>query len=520
MYRDPLLKRRRSGEAWRLVVLLAMVIGAVAGLVICTQGLKEPGRDFKVATSRGVMLPREGGEPASLRAESPVAFRRPRPLRSVRKRSSRYSRGIWRRVEAMEDDLQKLRRKLHRRPELATREQRTAALVAETLERLGAEVQTGVAGTGVVGLIRGARSGSVVAVRAAMDGVAVPERTGLPYASKRKARFMGRVVSVSHAAGHDVEMAVLLGVAEIIADLRDELPGAVKLIFQPASVGLPPGVQGGARAMIQAGVLAAPSVSALFALKVQPSLHVAEIAVDTSAGGGGVVPFDIELRSPSRGACRQAGPRCPDLISAAAQLVLSLRNLPHTRMAASGRLLITVGSIHAGRTGQMLPSKLTIRGSIRWRRVVDRNTAKHLIRRTTRATAALAGARARVRFRRGGALIGNNPRLARWALGTAVRVLRRRGIHIQAVPPVTDSGFDRFRRRVPSVLIQLGVTAKGKKPTPIRSPRFQVEEEAIGVGVNLMANLLVDYLLERGPVSVRWLAPAPAPAPSSARSSR
>ncbi len=512
MYEDPLLRRRGSGEGWRIVVLLALIIGAITGLVICSRNLKPPGRSVQVTSRRGVVPPRPRADPVFAGEDAPL-LSQPTPVRNIRRRASRYSRAIWRRVQAMENDLQALRRRLHRVPELANREVRTAALVSSALRKLGAKVETNVAGTGVVGLIRGDRSGSVIAVRAAMDGVAVAESSGVDFASTQKARFMGRVVPVSHASGHDVEMAVLLGVAEIISDMRNELPGAVKFIFQPASEGLPPGERGGARGMIQHGVLASPSVSALYALKVQPALRVAEIAIDTSAGGGGVVPFRILMRSPGGGPCRHAGPRCPDLISTAAQLVLNLRNLPHTRMAASGRLLITVGSIHAGKTGRLLPTELTIRGTIRWRRAVDRNAAVQLIRQTTRVAATLGGARATVHFERGGALIGNNPSLARWSLGTAVRVLHRRGIHISAVPPVTDSGFDLFRRRVPSVLIQLGVGTPGRKATPLRSPTFRVDERAIGVGVNLLANLLVDYLLDSSGDLRRLSRPRPRPRP-------
>lgn len=506
------------------------MVSVVTLLVICSRNLEE-GSDssVKVSRTRGAETPPPRNDLLLLPPEDTLLLRQSRTISTVRARTSRFSRGIWRRVQAMEADLLTQRRKLHRLPELANREVRTSNLIASALKAVGVEVRMGIAGTGVVGLIKGGRSGPVVAVRAVMDGVAVPERSGLEFASTEKARFMGRSVPVSHAAGHDIEMAVLLGTAEILADLRQELPGTIKLIFQPASEGLPPGERGGARAMIADGVLAAPSVGALFALKVQPKLLVTQIAIDTSTGGGGVARFEILLASPSQGACRRPGPRCPDLISAAAQLVLNLRNIPTTRMDAAGRLLITVGSIHAGRTGELLPAKLQIKGSIRWRQLMDRNLAMHLIRRATAASAAVAGARANVKFEHGGVLIGNNPRLARWSLGTAVRVLRRSGIRISSVPPVTDSGFDLFRRRVPSVLVQLGVTPRGSKPTAVRTPEFVADERAVAVGVNLLANLLVDYLLEasgdlrslgRQPRDRRPAAVTPRPPRDSADSSR
>lgn len=499
MYDGPVIGRRRSTGAWRLLILLAVLFGAVAGLVICTQGMSPTVGGGRRAHRRGAAGVDAGWGAPPLARPAPIAPRSALSLRRVHRRSSRFSKGIWRRVQAMEEDLLHLRRRLHQIPELANQERRTAGVVAQALRRLGIAVRQGVAGTGVVGVVRGGRgAGAVVALRAAMDGVPVAEESGLDFASTRRARFMGRTVPVSHGAGHDVEMAVLLGVAEVVADMRDVLPGAVKFIFQPASESLQPGEHRGARGMIQAGVLADPSVSALFALKVQPALRVAEVALDTSSEGGGVVPFRIELRSPSRGACRQPGPSCPDLIGAAAQLVLNLRNLPATRMGASDRLLISVGAIHAGHSGQVLPSRLALQGTIRWRRVVDREAAIYLVRASTRASAALSGVRARVVMGRSAALIGNNPQLARWALPTVVRVLRRRGIFISAVPPVTDVGFDALRRRVPSVLIQLGVGTRGRPPTPLRSRGFRVDERAVAVGVNLLSNLVVDYLVSRG----------------------
>jgi len=462
MYDDRFLRRRRGGrESWRIVFLVGMIVSAVTLLVICGRNLEEgQDRGIQVRSERAAKKSKPKDESLLLGLEDMPLLSRSGAISRVRRRESRFSRPIWGRVQAMEADLQILRRKLHKLPELANREVRTAAMIRSALKELGLESK-GLAGTGVVALIKGGRPGPVVALRAAMDGVAVEEKSGLEYASTEKARFMRRMVPVSHAAGNEFEVAILLGVAEIVSDLRSKLPGTVKLIFQPASEGPPPGERGGARAMLADGVLAAPSVNALFALKLQPQLRVTEIAIDTSTGGGGVARFEIVLTSPSRGACRRPGPRCPDLIAAAAQLVLNLRNIPHSRMNAAGRLLITVGAIHGGRSGDMLPTKLTIKGTIRWRRILDRNIAMHLVRRAAAAAAALSGGRARATFKHGGILIGNNPRLAQWTLGTAVRVLRRRGIRISAVPPVTDSGFDQFRRRVPSVLIQLGSSTRG-----------------------------------------------------------
>ncbi|MDY0002418.1 MAG: M20/M25/M40 family metallo-hydrolase, partial [Polyangia bacterium] len=270
-----IFRRRRASDGWRLLALAAITAASVAGLIICSRNLEvhDPGGP-RSARERGAPA-RTSGDGVQLVAEDLPLLSQPQPVASIRPRPSQFSRGIWRRVEAMENDLLQARRRLHQMPELAGREVRTAAFVAGVLRKLGLDVQTGVAGTGVVALVQGGRPGPVVAARASMDGVPVAEETGLPFASTEKGLFLGRQVPVSHASGHDVEMVVLLGAAEILADLRKELPGAVKLIFQPAGEVAPTGEQEGAPAMIRAGVLESPTVSALLALKVQPALRVA-----------------------------------------------------------------------------------------------------------------------------------------------------------------------------------------------------------------------------------------------------
>jgi amidohydrolase len=492
---DDYLYRRRSPQNWRFVIVVGMILGAVTMLVICSRGMDPRERPAeRISKQRGLAGLKEDPalNQATLEAEDAL-LGQVGPLATLRARPSVHSQGIWRHVQAAEAELLNLRRKLHQHPELANREARTAAILATALASLGLEVQKGVAGTGLVATVKGSRPGPVVAARAVMDGLAVAETSGLEFASAEQSRFMGRVVPVSHAAGHDVEMAILIGVAEVLADLRKDLPGTVKLIFQPAAELVPPGERDGATAMLEAGVLREPPVTALFALKVQPALPVGHVAIDTSAEGGGIVRFTVALTSPAAG-CRRPGPQCPDLVAAAAQLVLALRALPHSRMDASERLLITVGSIHGGQTGETLPDRLEITGTIRWRRMGDRNLATHLIRRLVQSEAGLAGARSQVSFEHAGLLVGNNPRLAHWTLGTAVRVLERSRIHVSAVPAVTDPGFDLFRRQLPAVLLQIGVTPRGQKATRIGASEFVADDQSIALGVHLLANLLVDYL--------------------------
>ena len=181
---------------------------------------------------------------------------------------------IKREVDAVIDDVISWRRDFHEHAELSNREFRTAKVIAEHLRDLGMEVTTGVAKTGVVGLLKGALPGPVVALRADMDGLPVVERTGLPYASTQRSEYEGREVGVMHACGHDTHMAILMGAAEILAGMREQLPGTVKFIFQPAEEGAPKGEEGGAKLMIAEGVLKNPDVDAVMGLHISQGSEV------------------------------------------------------------------------------------------------------------------------------------------------------------------------------------------------------------------------------------------------------
>src|ERR671925_1967408 len=181
------------------------------------------------------------------------------------------------RIAAIESKVRAWRRDVHQHPELGNREVRTAKLVADHLTSLGIEVQTGVAHTGVIGLLRGGRPGPVVALRADMDGLPVMERVDLPFASKAKALYNGQEVGVMHACGHDTHVAILMGVAEALAAMRNEIPGTVKFIFQPAEEGPPVGEEGGAALMVKEGILSNPDVGAAFALHISSKNEVGSI---------------------------------------------------------------------------------------------------------------------------------------------------------------------------------------------------------------------------------------------------
>jgi len=197
---------------------------------------------------------------------------------------------------AVEDRVIAWRRDIHEHPELSNRETRTAGLVAEHLRSLGIDVTTGVAHTGVVGVLEGGRPGPVVALRADMDALPVNERTGLPYASKVRSTYNDQEVGVMHACGHDAHVAILMGAAEVLAGMRDELPGTVKFIFQPAEEGPPPGEDGGASMMVRQGVLQNPDVDAIFGLHISQGDRVGQMSYRPGGAMAGIVLRHVAAR--------------------------------------------------------------------------------------------------------------------------------------------------------------------------------------------------------------------------------
>ncbi|HKR62660.1 MAG TPA: amidohydrolase, partial [Thermoanaerobaculia bacterium] len=217
------------------------------------------------------------------------------------------------------------RRDIHEHPELGNREVRTSQLIADKLKSLGIEVKTGVAHTGVIGLLRGGKPGRVVALRADMDALPVVEQVDVPFASKVRTTYNGQEVGVMHACGHDAHVAILLGVAEVLAGARDELPGTVKFVFQPAEEGAPQGEEGGAELMVKEGALANPKVDAIFGLHVTSRFAVGEIAYKPEGMMAAVDSFKIEVKGKqTHGAYPWLG---VDPIVVASQIILGLQTI-------------------------------------------------------------------------------------------------------------------------------------------------------------------------------------------------
>lgn len=383
------------------------------------------------------------------------------------------------------------RRDLHAHPELGNREFRTAGIVAEHLERLGMEVTTEVAHTGVVGVLRGGRPGPVVALRADMDGLPVTEQSELPFASKVRTEYNGQEVGVMHACGHDNHVAILMGVAEVLAAMREDLTGTVKFLFQPAEEGAPAGEEGGADLMVSEGALEGPRPDAIFGLHVMP----APVGVVGWRAGGMMASSDSfsirVLGRQTHGAMPWGG---VDPIVVASQIVLGLQTIPSRQLDATlTPSIVTVGAIHGGVRSNIIPEEVEMIGTIRTFYAATRDDIHARIRRTAEQIAASAGASAEVDIDLGYPVTSNDVALTRRMLPTLERVA---GPGLIESPRVTGAeDFSYFQREVPGLFFFLGVAADD--PTlvhPNHSPRFHADERALPIGVTALTALTLDFM--------------------------
>ena len=407
------------------------------------------------------------------------------------------TRDIDRRTEAILPRVVAWRRDLHANPELGNRETRTAGLVAEHLRKLGIEVRTGVAHTGVVGILRGGRPGKVVALRADMDALPVTEEVDLPFASKARATWNGQDVGVMHACGHDNHVAILMGVAEVLAGIREQIPGTIKFLFQPAEEGPPEGEEGGAALMVKQGAFDAPAPDAVFGLHVFP-FPVGTIAYKSGGAMASSDTLGVTVRgTQTHGAMPWRG---VDPIVVASQIVLGLQTIASRQLDVTlAPSIVTLGSIHGGVRSNIIPDKVELAGTIRTFDEGQRDQIHRRIRLTAESIAAASGARAEVAITRGYPVTVNDPALTERMLPTLRRVAGAG--HVMAVPPTTTSeDFSYFAQRAPGLFLFLGVTPADQdasKAAPNHSPRFYADEGALPIGVRTLASLAMDYLAGR-----------------------
>ncbi len=392
------------------------------------------------------------------------------------------------------------RRDLHQHPELGNREFRTAGIVAAHLQALGLdEVRTGVAHTGVVGLLKGALPGPVVALRADMDALPVSEEVDVPYPSKARGQWNGEEVGVMHACGHDCHVAILMGVAQVLAGLRSQLRGSVKFIFQPAEEMPPEGEDGGARMMVAEGALEKPVPQAIFGLHVTSRLPVGVVGYRPGPTMASSDSLKITVNgSQTHGAAPWMG---VDPIVTAAQVVLGLQTVvSRTIDLTEEPAVVTIGVIRGGVRENIIPDKVEMRGTIRTFNEVMRDEIHERV--TTLAEAVSRGNRAgcQVCINKHYPVTINDPALTAAMVPTMQRVAGNDPAKggLMLVPKVTGSeDFSFFQRVVPGLFVFLGVTPHGadpKKAAPNHSPRFVADDSGLLLGVRTLAHLACDFL--------------------------
>jgi len=399
-------------------------------------------------------------------------------------------------TEARFDDIVEWRRHFHANPELSNREFETAEYIAEFLRGLDMDVTTGIAHTGVVGVLEGGKPGPVVGLRADMDGLPVRSRAGLPFSPDDvTAEFLGDEVPVSHACGHDTHMAMLMGVAEILAARRDELPGTVKFIFQPAEEGAPPGEEGGGKLMVEEGVLEDPDVDVIFGQHIWATAPVGQIGFRAGGIMAAADRFVITVHGKqTHGSTPWTG---IDPIAVASQIVIGLnmivsRQTELTKEAA----VISVGRVRAGVRNNIIPESAELIGTIRTLDTAMQDKIHADIRRTAESIAASQGATATVEIERGYPVTYNDPELTGMMAPTLERVGGEKAIRIDAITGAEDFSF--FQKEIPGLYFFTGGMSPGADPSevaPHHTPDFYIEESGMKTGVRALAGLAIDYML-------------------------
>ncbi|MFN7932450.1 MAG: amidohydrolase [Bryobacteraceae bacterium] len=396
---------------------------------------------------------------------------------------------IAQRVDAMRATLVETRRDFHMYPELSNREQRTGRVIAEKLRKLGFdEVRTGVARNGVVGVLKGAKPGPVVAWRSDMDGLPVNETLDVPYRSRNQ--------GVKHACGHDVHMAVALGIAELLAGMRQELAGTVKIIFQPAEEGPPEGEEGGAPLMVKEGALDNPRPQAIFGLHAGAMGAVGSVGYASGPAMASGDEFTLTIRGKkSHAAWPHQG---VDSVTIASECVLALQTIRSRRIDPLQPMVLTIGTIHGGERHNILAESVQMRGTMRTFNEGVRENVRTMMRQTLDGCTAAHGANYDLRW---GAFsyppLINEPTMASWSAAVLERVLGKDKVHATA-PVMGSEDFSYYLKEVPGFFYWLhgGNEARGITHGN-HTAEFDMDEDSLAVGVKTGAALLLDALARK-----------------------
>ncbi|TXK51565.1 amidohydrolase [Pontibacter qinzhouensis] len=408
------------------------------------------------------------------------------------------------RATAMADKLEpkmlEWRRDFHQHPELANRETRTAEKIAQHLRALGLEVQTGVAHTGVVGILKGGKPGPVVALRADMDALPVTERVDVPFASKERTTFNGQEVGVMHACGHDAHVAMLMAAAEVLASMKADLSGTVKFIFQPAEEGAPLGEEGGASLMVKEGVLSkGPKPEVIFGLHMNSQAETGQLLYRPGGVMASADNFQIKVKGKQvHGANPWDG---VDPVTISAQIVTALQTIVSRQVQLTeDAAVISIGRIQGGVRSNIIPEEVLLEGTIRAFNPAMQQQLHDKITLTATKIAESAGATAEVSIQKMAPVTYNDPALTERMLPVLQAVAGlKKAVPMKAVTIAEDFAF--YQQQIPGLFVFLGGMPKGQDPKTApahHTPDFFIDESSLKTGVKALTSLTLAYMEGKG----------------------
>ncbi|UPK46679.1 M20 metallopeptidase family protein [Paenibacillus pabuli] len=389
-------------------------------------------------------------------------------------------------AEKWKDEAIRLRRHIHQNPELGHQEFETAKLVAQFLKNAGLEVQTGVGGTGVVGILKGGREGRTIGIRADMDALPIVEKTGLPFASVRE--------GVMHACGHDVHTAILLGTAAALSEHRDELQGTVKFIFQPAEE-----VQGGATDLIEAGVLHNPEVNAIIALHVWPDLPAGKIGLRKGAMLAAADAFDIRVTG--KGGHAAYPHRTVDPVIIAAQIITALQTVVSRNLSPLDSSVISITKLQSNSNAyNVIAGEVQLRGTIRTHNPVTRDDVPVYMKRLIETIAEGFGGKAEFDYYRGGSPVINDDHIVDVIEQAATDTIGPEAVVYLKEPSMGAEDFGAYLEYVPGAIFRLGTITEedARSELPLHSDSIIFDEQAIVTGISVLGEAAIRYLNQYG----------------------
>jgi len=399
---------------------------------------------------------------------------------------------IDKRAAELEQEVIELRRHYHQYPELSNREFKTAEHIANELEKLGLKVETGIAITGVVGLLDTGKPGPTIGLRADIDGLPVTERAPLDFVSKEKSTFLGEDVGVMHACGHDTHIAMLLGAAKILTEMKNDLVGKIVFVFQPAEEGAPPGEEGGAELMVKEGLIDKYGIDVFFGQHISSATPIGHVTYKLGGIMAASNRFVIKVKGKQTHGSRPWGGVDP--ITAAAQIIQGLNNIISRQTELTKEAaVISIGKIKGGLRSNIIPEEVEMIGTIRTLDTEMRDIIFEKIEKTATAIAESSGAKAEVDINKGYPVTYNHIELTKQMIPSLYNAAGEDNVHI--IPAVTGAeDFSFFANEVPSMFIFTGGWNPETEAFPHHTPDFSIDERGLITGVKAMTYLTVDYL--------------------------